>query len=260
MASPDLAHFGGTLLGPNDVPAFELVNADSRKPLALVCEHAGIAIPEALSDLGLSQDALHAHIGWDIGAAAVARELSGILDAPLVLQNYSRLVIDCNRPITSLESIRETSDGVVIPGNLSLTEAERSQRFDEIFAPFQAAIDTILDRTPRRAIIAIHSFTPSLSDGIQRPWDIGFLFRKDIRTSHRLADVLATLAPDLSIGLNEPYQIDDASDWFVPHNGEGRQLPHSLIEIRNDHLASADACRRWAELIGRCIDTVLPEL
>lgn len=259
MESLDLARQGGVLLGPNDVPPFELVNANSRQPFALVCEHAGTAIPEALGDLGIAADALHSHIGWDIGAAGVARELSHILNAPLVLQNYSRLVIDCNRPTISAESIRTVSDGVAIPGNLALTETDRLNRIDEIFTPFHRAVDMLLERVSRRAVFAIHSFTPRL-DGVDRPWDVSFLFRRDVDTSRRLAAVLAGEAPDLKIGLNEPYRIDDASDWFVPHHGERRRLAHSLIEIRNDHLDSDAACRQWAALIGRCIDRVMPEL
>jgi hypothetical protein len=50
-----------------------------------------------------------------IRAAEVARRLSGHLDAPLVLSGYSRLAVDCNRPLDSPESITEQSAGVSVP-------------------------------------------------------------------------------------------------------------------------------------------------
>ncbi len=255
----DLAQHSGILLGQRDIAPFEIVNANSRHPVVLVCEHAGMAIPEALGDLGVEPDALRTHIGWDIGAADVARRMAENLGAPLILQNYSRLVIDCNRPTVAAESIRPVSDGIAIPGNQSLSDADRVARIEEIFAPFHRAVDMIIEIVPRRAVFAIHSFTPTLN-GQDRPWDVGFLFRRDKTTSHRLAEALAATEPQLTIGYNEPYSVDDASDWFVPQHGEKRRLAHSLIEIRNDHLPDAPSQDRWAHLLGDCIETVLPEL
>ena len=43
------------------------------------------------------------HIAWDIGIAGVGRQLADRLDACLIMQPYSRLVIDCNRPPGSAE-------------------------------------------------------------------------------------------------------------------------------------------------------------
>ena len=51
-----------------------------------------------LGDLGLPESELTRHIAWDIGIAGVAEALSKHLDAHLIAQRYSRLVIDCNRP------------------------------------------------------------------------------------------------------------------------------------------------------------------
>ena len=69
-----------------------------RSPFLLTCDHYGRLIPKALGDLGLPESELTRHIGWDIGIAGVAEQLSKDLDAHLIVQRYSRLVIDCNRP------------------------------------------------------------------------------------------------------------------------------------------------------------------
>jgi hypothetical protein len=55
------------------------------------------------------------HIAWDNGAASVTEALSEILDAPAILCNTSRLVIDCNRHLDASDLIPEVSDGTVIP-------------------------------------------------------------------------------------------------------------------------------------------------
>lgn len=238
-----------SLLGPGDPAPVLSLNPLGKAPLLLVCEHAGQAAPARLGGLGVAQDAFDAHIGWDIGAAEVTRRLSAALDAPAVMQAYSRLVIDCNRPPTAADSVPEISDGRAIPGNRGLSPADRQARIDEIFTPYQDALAARLDRPEIRATVSIHSFTPRMN-GVDRPWDIGFLFRRDGATSARLAETLAAHAPGLTIGMNEPYQIDDESDWFVPQIGEARGLPHSLIEIRNDHIGSAAGQALWADRLS----------
>lgn len=246
------------LLQPGDPEPVELVNADSRHPLVIVCEHAGRAVPAALAGLGLRPADMDKHVAYDIGAASVARKLAAAFGAPLVMQRYSRLVIDCNRPDDARDLIPEVSDGITVPGNCGLGPQDRCRRIAEIFLPYREALDRILDAAPRRIAIAIHSFTPVLA-GISRPWDIGFLFRKDVATSHALARALSRRRPDLQVGMNQPYAIDDMSDWFVPQHGERRNLPHSLIEIRNDHLLTEEGCDRWAGLLAACLGELIED-
>ncbi|QYX58618.1 N-formylglutamate amidohydrolase [Roseovarius sp. SCSIO 43702] len=245
-----------TLLGPEDPAPFETVNGDSRSAVLLICEHGGQEIPRALGDLGLCPGDIDKHVGWDIGAAGVARRLADALGAPLVIQPYSRLVIDCNRPPEAPDAMPEMSDGVAVPGNRSLDAAARSARETEIFRPFHAEVERLFEAAPRKAAFAIHSFTPVWA-GEARAWDVGFLFRHDSTTSPALAEALRALAPDLTIGLNEPYQIEDASDWFVPRHGEARGVAHSLIEIRNDLIADEEGEALWADRLARIITEVM---
>jgi len=77
---------------------------DGRSSFFLTCDHAGALVPRKLHSLGVSTEDLRRHIAWDIGAAAVAVKLAARLAAFLILQTYSRLVIDCNRPPGSAES------------------------------------------------------------------------------------------------------------------------------------------------------------
>jgi len=257
MPTPLPAH-STSLLTPDDPDPVEIVNPDSDHPILLVCEHAGRAVPSVLGDLGLPAGEIDRHIGWDIGAEAVARRMADRLGCTCILQRYSRLVIDCNRPPEAGDSMPTVSDGTTVPANLDLDADARSARVAEIFQPFQDAVADHLDRPVRKGAMSIHSFTP-VYGGVSRPWDIGFLFRKDERTSTALAAIIQDRAPDLTIGMNQPYDIDDTSDWFVPRHVEPRGLPHSLIEIRHDHIGAPGGQDRWAHLLSLTLTHWLEE-
>ncbi|MCP4317824.1 MAG: N-formylglutamate amidohydrolase [Hyphomicrobiales bacterium] len=248
----------GTLLCADDPLPAVVVNGQSQSPVVLICEHAGRVIPSTLGDMGLTPSQMDLHIAYDIGAEPVARHMAYILDAPLVLQPYSRLVFDCNRPAGSPTAIPEISDSVVIPANNDIDPVDAQQRVDEIFIPFHDTVSSILDSGPRRAVFAIHSFTPVLG-GEHRPWELAFLFRKDMATSRFLADAVKAMRPEIRIGMNEPYTIEDNADWFVPYHGEQRGLAHSLIEIRNDLLDADEAYRDWANLLCSATESYLNE-
>jgi predicted N-formylglutamate amidohydrolase len=250
------------LLGKGEPPAVEVVNPESEATCFLICDHASKRLPQRLGDLGLTLAERESHIGWDIGAADLARRLSSILDAPLLLTGYSRLVIDCNRPLTSAGSIPVTSAGVSIPGNRDLGALQIRQRQDTLFRPYHGAITRLLDRRRQRrqptALFSIHSFTPDFP-GQVRPWHIDFAYNRDRRLAGLLLDSFGR-EHDLTVGDNLPYNVDDGSDHSIPMHGEGRGLPHVLIEIRQDTLGRPDLVDRWAERLTDHLRGLMPEL
>jgi predicted N-formylglutamate amidohydrolase len=122
-----------------DPEPVEIVNAASTSPMLLICEHAGQAIPQKLGTLGLTDAQRALHIAYDIGSEKLARDLALRFDCTLILQRYSRLVFDCNRPPHYAQSIPTVSDKVEIPGNRNQTSSDRTARITEIFEPFAAA-------------------------------------------------------------------------------------------------------------------------
>ncbi|MEM9148288.1 MAG: N-formylglutamate amidohydrolase [Pseudomonadota bacterium] len=247
------------VLGPGDPSPVEVLNPESTADVLLVCEHAGRAVPAALDGLEVHRAVIESHRGWDIGAEAVARHLAEHLNAPLVVQRYSRLVVDANRPPLSPASIPEVSHGAEIPANRNLTETERAARIADILAPMDTAIKDAFDRHPRRAAFSVHSYTPELN-GVTRPWHAGMLTRRSIKTGERMIASLRREDPELILAINEPYQIEDDGDWFIPHHVEPRNLAHSLIEIRNDEIADGTGAAHWAGLLAIAISDVLQEL
>ncbi len=240
------------LLLPDDPSAWEIANAHGAGSAVVVCDHASNRIPSRLNRLGLSAATLASHIAWDPGAVEVARRLIELLDAPLIASGYSRLVIDCNRPLTSEESIASTSARVAVPGNQAIGAADRALRTAALFHPYHRAIAGVLDRRTADGrpslLLSLHSFAPVLN-GKRRPWQVGFAYGRDSRLALLLLDAFARHG-GLVVGHNEPYTVEDTTDYTLPIHGERRGLPHVLIEIRQDMLTTAAACAGWAELLA----------
>lgn len=236
------------LLGPDDPYPVEVERAEGQSPFFITCEHAGRQIPRRLGDLGLQASDLQRHIAWDIGAADVSRHLSSRLDATLVMQAYSRLVIDCNRSPDHSDSIPTLSEHTEIPGNRDLHPGHVDARIEEVFRPYHDAIGRALDARRDEGrdsiLIALHSFTPVFK-GNARPWHVGLLYNRDDRLARRLTD-LVDGDGSLCLGLNEPYAISDETDYTIPVHGEGRNILHIEFEIRQDLIASDDGQREWA--------------
>lgn len=221
----------------------------------LIADHAGQAVPRALRLLGLPQHELDRHIGWDIGIAGVARELGARLDAFTLVQSYSRLVIDCNRPLTSPTSIATESDGTVIPGNQGLDDEARAARARAIFTPYHDRIRAELDARAVTVMISLHSFTPVFR-GVTRPWHTGVLYNRDGRLSQALRARM--LEEGWVVGDNEPYAVSDASDYAIPVHAEPRGLHHVELEIRQDLISDAAGQREWAERLHHHLSALLP--
>ena len=252
----------GPLLAGDEPPAVSILLPDAGAAFVLVCDHASARIPRSLGTLGLSEDERASHAAWDIGAAAVAQALSTRLDASLVLQNYSRLVVDCNRPPHSAEFIATQSEWGQVNGNLRLGPEQTQAREAQIFAPYHAAISALLDRRARARqptiLIAVHSFTP-VYRGESRPWQIGLMHRKDRGLA---AEMLKRLGRDerLTVGDNEPYAIDDDLDHTLPLHGEQRGIAHVGIEIRQDLIADEAGQKNWAGRLASLLKQLPAEL
>jgi predicted N-formylglutamate amidohydrolase len=241
------------LLGHEDVAPVHEINAQERSPFLLTCDHYGRAIPRMLGDLGLSASELSRHIAWDIGIAGVADALSQLLDAHLIAQRYSRLVIDCNRPPEASSSIPRISEATLIPANEALARGEAEARRKAIFDPYHRRIREVIDRRMRDGVatvlVSLHSFTPVYAS-VARPWHIGTLYHRDSRLPSLLLKLLRAEA-DLVVGDNEPYAVSDETDYTIPVHGEARGLMNTGIEIRQDLIAEHAGQQQWADRLAR---------
>jgi predicted N-formylglutamate amidohydrolase len=249
------------LLTADDPKAFEIVNEAGRAPVLLICDHASNAVPSRLAGLGLDEATLALHVAWDIGAAVVTRHLAVLLDARAVLSGYSRLVIDCNRPLDDPTSIAGESDGIEVPGNFGLSPADRAARADACFHPYHTAIDGELAGFTAGgvvpAVISVHSFTPMMR-GFARPWHVGILWDKDRRLPVPLIAALAA-DPALVVGDNQPYSAREPAGHSVHTHAALAGLPHVAIELRQDLIATPDGAGAWAAILAAALQPILAD-
>lgn len=235
---------------PDDPQPVIVHNSGAAAPLLLICDHAGRRIPRGLGQLGLQPADLERHIAWDIGAAALARRLSDRIGAELVMQAYSRLVVDCNRYPESADIAPAVSDATPIPGNFGLAPGALADRVAAIHAPYHAAIASALDRDNRTLLVSVHSFTPAMN-GLARPWHVGVLHSHDSPASLRMLAALNGLG-DLVVGDNQPYAMD-AIDYTIPRHAKARGLDYLELEVRQDLIAEAEGQIRMAERLAPLI-------
>jgi predicted N-formylglutamate amidohydrolase len=215
-----------------------------------------------LGDLGLPESELVRHVAWDIGIAGVAARLAQLLDAHLIAQRYSRLVIDCNRPPHVASSIPRLSEATTISGNEGISREDAEIRRRAIFDPYHRRIDEVIDQRThdrrRTLLVSLHSFTPIYA-GVARPWHIGTLYHRDKTLPPLLLKALRAEG-DLVVGDNEPYAVGDETDYTIPVHGEARGLVNTGIEIRQDLIADESGQQQWAERLARILAEIEAKL
>ncbi|MCP4381798.1 MAG: N-formylglutamate amidohydrolase [Hyphomicrobiales bacterium] len=261
--SPASDAMTGGLLGPNDVSPWIGVFRDGTSPLVFCADHAGARIPVQLGDIGMAPADLQDHIALDIGILGTSNWLAGFLNAPLIAQTYSRLVIDCNRKPGTSNSIPEVSDGRVIPTNANLDQAARRAREIDIFHPYHDAVARTIQSaaaslSSRPLLVAMHSFTRRFN-GRDREWDIGILHAGASYFADRLIVAIAD-GSGLAVGRNVPYQISLEEDYTLPVHAKNGTLPHIEIEICQDLIATCDGQRRMSDILFDAFRRVLAEV
>jgi predicted N-formylglutamate amidohydrolase len=251
----DVGVGGYRLLAADEPPPFIEFGRAGRSNFVIVVDHASRRIPRRLGDLGLPASELQRHIAWDIGSLAVARQVAGALDAPLVAQNYSRLVIDCNRDPKVATSIPRIGEAIEIPGNVGLSEEEIAARRSEIFDPYHNHVRALLDERLAAGrptiLVAQHSMT-DIFRGVRRAMHAAVLYNRDRRFAGLVLDMLRRES-DLLIADNEPYFVSDETDYTIPRHAEARGLRHVEIEIRQDLLHDQAGQADWARRITNAL-------
>jgi predicted N-formylglutamate amidohydrolase len=243
------------LLAADEPPAVQEFQIDGRSDFIIVADHAGARIPRRLANLGLPDSELLRHIAWDIGALSVARRAAQALDAPLLSQNYSRLVIDCNRDPKVATSIPRISELREIPGNIGLSPGEIIARRAEIFEPYHQRIRELLDARQaigRRVILVAQHTMTDVYKGDRRPMHAAVLYNRDRRFAGVVLEMLRR-EQHLIIADNEPYFVSDETDYTIPHHAEARSLLHVEIEIRQDLVNDETGQAEWGARIASAL-------
>jgi predicted N-formylglutamate amidohydrolase len=204
------------LLAPDEGPAVEV--REGRGSFVVACEHASNRMPRLLGTLGLSLAHFERHIAWDPGAAELSIGISANLAGDLVLQRFSRLVVDCNRDPGNADAITPFSEDTEIPGNVRIAAEAKASRVHALWAPFHVGIISTAERTFAEAMLAV--------------------LRRD---------------KSLVVGDNQPYSSKDNVDYTIRRHGRDRGLPHVMIEVRNDLLRTVKDIAAWTERLTEAL-------
>ena len=230
--------------------------------VVLVCEHAANLFPARWGDLGLSAAQRAAHIAWDPGALGLARGLAARLEAPLLRAKLSRLIYDLNRPPQAEGAMPVRSEIHDIPGNAGLSAAARLARTEALYLPFHAQLRALIARRLALGLdpvlITVHSFTP-VYFGAPRAVEFGVIHDADPRLARAIAQIGAAES-GLVTRLNEPYSAADGVAHTLALHATPMGLPHAMLEIRNDLIATPEAQAAMADRLAPVILAALERI
>ncbi len=237
--------------------SFEIVRGAPETSLLILCDHATNLLPPQYGTLGLDESELNRHIGYDIGAEAVALEIGRRAQATVISSRFSRLLIDPNRGPDDPTLVMSLSDGATIPGNVAADSDEIAARIENYYVPYHAAISHELDAMAERGLVpvifSVHSFT-HVWRGVLRKWHSGVLWDKDPRLAMPLLHELEART-GLEVGDNEPYSGRLRGNTLYQH-GTLRGLPHALIEVRQDLIQDEQGQLAWGALLAECLASI----
>ncbi|MGB5813062.1 MAG: N-formylglutamate amidohydrolase [Polyangiales bacterium] len=230
-----------------DPTPFTLIDGDFRGRLVLTCEHAGDLLPPPWSWPEGDARLIGTHWACDIGADSFTRRLAATLDAPAVLSNFTRLLVDPNRPLDSETLFRLEADGEPVWLNATLDDADRRKRIDDYYHPYHAASSRMVRKSSAEIVFGVHTFTSNY-EGNQRALEVGILFDREEDLGHSLVahlqDAGFVSAP------NEPYSGKDGLAYApVLHANEyGRRAVE--IEVRQDLVIQEEFAAKLAGALG----------
>ncbi|MCB9539290.1 MAG: N-formylglutamate amidohydrolase [Myxococcales bacterium] len=239
-------------------PPFRVVgDPDRAAGPFLSCEHASnrlVGVEATAADRAVLDD----HWGWDPGAAWVTEALVELTDGVAVLSDFSRLLVDPNRPPDSPSLVVTHCDGHPVSFNQGLAAAAIEARLEALWRPYHAAVEATARRRLARGpayFVSVHSFTPTFA-GAPRPMEVGVLFDDLEEDAARLAEALR--AEGFATALNAPYSGRNGLIYAIERHGRALGAPHLELEVRQDLLSDRAAATAVAARVARALRVLTP--
>lgn len=231
--------------------------------LVLSCEHASWTLPPGV-DLGVSEDVLRSQAGWDHGAFEIAEQLAEALGLAVHTGAFSRMFVDLNRGPDHPDAVPAISYGAAVPGNASLTPAERDARLASFHAPYWDAIrrEVAARLVDRGAVLhfSSHSFDPAL-DPPNRAFDVGVLYDPGHAFEAEMAERLmfSLRAAGLAVRANQPYNgVGAAICTALRIEHAGKRYAGIQLETSHAVTYTAGGCARVAAAVLPFLEAIAP--
>jgi len=200
--------------------------------MLITCEHGGTELPPGrpwhASDLRLKET----HWSTDIGAGDFARDLSSRIRVPALVHNFSRLIIDVNRPLDSPTLFRDIADGIPIELNQGITATERQRRIDRYYRPYHEELSYLTNLLNPSLILSLHSFTDNY-EGKTRDVEVGVLFNEHENLALEFEAFFREKG--YKVKLNEPWSGKEGFMYAVSQV-ESEENKGIMLEFRQDLL------------------------
>ena len=234
--------------------AVQRVAGDKSAPIAFLCEHASNRMPSGWHWPEADRWMTDTHWAVDLGAEDLTRELADHFRSPATLADFTRLLIDPNRPEASSTLFRDRADGVPVAMNEGLESAERERRLEELYRPYHREVGEMVGSSDASILFSVHSFTP-LYEGEERTLEVGVLWDAADDLNHRFAEYLRD--DGFVVACNEPYSGKDGFAFSVETHA-GRHARRAIeIEVRQDLCVRPEVRRRVVLAVERLVRSVV---
>ena len=229
------------------------------KHIIFICDHASFKIPKKFDNLGLTDEHLKSHIGWDIGAKEIAVTLAKKLRQSIFMSNYSRLLIDLNRNINSKSLVVSKSFGIVIPMNKGLSARKKKDRIEKYYEPYHKELSKFIlkkqNQYKKIYLVSIHSFTKQ-GKLFNRGPSFGLLHGKNINLFLLLRKFLIT--KNVHFGCNYPYS-GHFYNYTLDRASKQGMTDNLCVEIRNDLICCKKGITYYSKILHDTFFRILNE-
>jgi len=204
----------------------------------VTAEHASEALPAPWQWPAEDRKRLlGTHWSHDVGSHFIASAMVNMLKCSALFANYSRLLIDPNRPLNSSTLIRTEADGVPVELNKNLHKEDRKRRIRDLYVPYHKKLLELNRGAQVQTVFSVHSFNPTY-EGKARKVEIGVLFQKEEELAKKFVERF--VAAGFDARLNEPWSGKEGF-MYAAHRTEKQAL---MFEFRNDLLRSKEFCEK----------------
>ena len=231
----------------DELRPFTRIRGRGDAALVFTCEHASNRLPQPWSWHEDDQPLIDTHWASDIGAAAFTMRLASLLDAPAVLSEFSRLLVDPNRPLDSATLFRREAEGRPVQLNAALDEEERQRRLEGFYHPYHDAVRDMVGQSSAEFVFGVHTFTAEY-EGQRRSLEVGILFDEEETAAVQLVERLRAAGFDAAP--NEPYSGKEGLAYSPVQHARAFGRRALEIEVRQDLVVEERFAARLAAVLA----------
>ena len=127
------------------------------------------------------------------------------------------------------------------------------------FEDFDPLLRVEVDLKKMNWIILHHilKWAPKLfEENVPRPWHCGILYDCSENLGKHCIEFLKQKYK-LMVGDNEPYGVNNSSDYIISKFGDKQSIPAIIIEIRQDLISDFKGQKKWSNIVKNLITSCL---